>query len=243
MARYSTSSRRPELRIEVIPEEAWAARVVDEWLNRLDTADGLRMVLPTGSTPRPIYDELAARQPDLSSSELFILDEFLGLPPRHPARCDTMIERDLIVRLDRPPAVFAFDPDAADLDAEATRYGELIGAEHIDLTMLGLGLNGHLALNEPGSMAQDGARVVDLHPATMTSMDSDPMPEQGITLGLAEILDSEEVWLLVSGPGKASVLARAIEGPIGPEVPASFLRDHPNAIVFADEPAAADLAG
>ena len=74
-------------------------------------------------------------------------------------------------------------------------------------------------------------------------MNSEPVPDQGITLGLADILASDEVWLLASGPGKARVLAVALEGPIGPEVPASFLRNHPNAVVFADSAAAADLSG
>ena len=211
-------------------------------MSRLDRADGLRMVLPTGGTPRPVYRELAARSADLSNSEVFILDEFLGLPPGHPARCDTIIDRDLIALLDRPPPVNALDPDADDLDAEAARYEAAVAAKPVDLTMLGIGLNGHIALNEPGSTPDDGARVVDLHPETMIAMDSEPVPDQGITLGLADILASEEVWLLVSGTGKAKVLALALEGPIGPDVPASFLRDHPNAVVFADVPAAAYLS-
>ena len=211
-------------------------------MSRLDRADGLRMVLPTGGTPRPVYRELAARSADLSDSEVFILDEFLGLPPGHPARCDTIIDRDLIALLDRPPPVNALDPDADDLDAEAARYEAAVAAKPVDLTMLGIGLNGHIALNEPGSTPDDGARVVDLHPETMIAMDSEPVPDQGITLGLADILASEEVWLLVSGTGKAKVLALALEGPIGPDVPASFLRDHPNAVVFADVPAAAYLS-
>lgn len=201
------------------------------------------MVLPTGGTPRPVYHELAARSLDLSDGEVFILDEFVGLPPSHPARCDTMIEHDLVALLDRPPPVHALDPDAADLDAEARRYEAAVGADTVDLTLLGLGLNGHVALNEPGSTPEDGARVVNLHPATMASMDTDPLPERGITLGLANILASEEVWLLVTGEAKAPILAATVQGPIGPEVPASYLREHPNSVVFADEAAAARLTG
>jgi glucosamine-6-phosphate deaminase len=211
-------------------------------MNRLG-GDGLRIVLPTGGTPRPVYRELAARAPDLGDSEVFILDEFLGLPPGHPARCDTMIQQDLIALLDRPPPVNALDPDVDDLGAEAARYESLVGASTIDLTLLGLGLNGHIALNEPGSSPDDGARVVDLHPTTVASMDAEQRPERGVTLGLANILASDEVWLLVSGAAKAEVLARAMEGPIGSEVPATYLRTHPNAVVFADEPAAAELSG
>ncbi len=212
-------------------------------MSRLDAVGGRRMVLPTGSTPRPVYRELAARLPDLSDSEVFILDEFLGLPPGHPARCDTMIQQDLIALLERPPPVNALDPDVDDLDAEAARYESLVGASTVDLTLLGLGLNGHIALNEPGSSPDDKARVVDLHPTTVASMDAEPRPERGVTLGLANILASDEVWLLVSGAAKAEVLARAVEGPIGPDVPATYLRTHPNAVVFADEAAAAQLSG
>lgn len=201
------------------------------------------MVLPTGGTPRPVYRELAARAPDLGNSEVFILDEFVGLPTGHPARCDTMIQQDLIALLDRPPPVNALDPDADDLDAEAARYESLVGASTVDLTLLGLGLNGHIALNEPGSSPDDGARAVDLHPTTVASMEVEPRPERGVTLGLANILASDEVWLLVNGGSKANVLARAVEGPIGPDVPATYLRTHPNAVVFADEPAAAELSG
>jgi glucosamine-6-phosphate deaminase len=174
---------------------------------------------------------------------VFILDEFVGLPTGHPARCDTMIQQDLIALLDRPPPVNALDPDADDLDAEAARYESLVGASTVDLTLLGLGLNGHIALNEPGSSPDDGARAVDLHPTTVASMEVEPRPERGVTLGLANILASDEVWLLVNGGSKANVLARAVEGPIGPDVPATYLRTHPNAVVFADEPAAAELSG
>jgi glucosamine-6-phosphate deaminase len=214
-------------------------------MSRLDAGGGLRMVLPTGATPRPVYRELAARAPDLGDSEVFILDEFLGLPPGHPARCDTMIQQDLIALLDRPPPVNALDPDADALDAEAARYESLVGASTIDLTLLGLGLNGHIALNEPGSTPDDRSRVVDLHSTTMNAMASaaDPPPTRGVTLGLANILASDEVWLLVNGGSKAEVLARAVEGPIGPDVPATYLRTHPNAVVFADEPAATELSG
>ena len=184
---------------------------------------------------------MAERDPNFGNSEVFVLDEFLGLPAGHAARCDVMMATDFVDLLDEPPIVNAMDPAATDLDAEAARYAHDIGSVVVDLTMLGLGMNGHVALNEPGSTEKDGARVVDLHPSTIASMDADPVPTQGITLGLSDILASKEVWLLVTGAAKAEMLASALEGPIGPEVPASYLREHPNAVVFADEPAAGQL--
>ena len=230
------------MRLEVFSKDDWARRVTDEWIDRLHAHASMRMVLPTGGTPRPLYREFAARSPNLGNAEIYVLDEFVGLPPGHPERCDVMIQRDLVDLLDEPPIFDALDPEAADLDAEVARYAKEVASGIVDLTMLGLGLNGHVALNEPGSTAGDGARVVALHPDTVASMDADPPPREGITLGLADILASEEVWLLVTGPAKAEILARVIEDPIGPEVPATYLRDHPNALVFADEEAAAKVA-
>lgn len=233
-----------DLRIAVLTAGAWPVAVVDAWADRL--AEGpLRMVLPTGRTLRPVYRELAARHPDLSDRDVFLLDEFLGLPPGHPARCDTMIEQDFVSLLDQPPRLHVLDPDATDLAAELIRYEMDVESAPVDLVMLGLGTNGHVALNEPGSTPEDRARVVDLHPTTIAGLatSANPPPTQGATLGLGNILDGAEVWLLVSGSGKAEVLAAAMEGPIGPEVPASYLRTHPNAVVFADEEAASLLGG
>jgi glucosamine-6-phosphate deaminase len=228
------------MRIEVFPPGEWAGRVADLWIDRLRSDPGLRMCLPTGVTPRPLYREMAARKPDLSRTEAFVLDEFIGLPPGDPARCDVMFDRDLVSLLDRPPVVRSLDPAAADLDEEAARYEEAISAGGLDLTLLGLGRNGHVGLNEPGSTASERVRVVGLHPTTMryAAETSAVVPKQGLTLGLGNILESREVWLLVTGSDKAEILVRAVEGPVGPEVPAAYLQTHPNCVLFADEPAA-----
>jgi glucosamine-6-phosphate deaminase len=234
----------PDLRIERLPAGSWPGAVVDAWEAR-HAGGPLRMMLPTGGTPRPVYRELARRGPDLTDSEVFILDEFLGLPAGHPARCDSMIEVDLIGLLERPPVLHTLDPDAVDLAAEIAGYEAAIDAAPVDLVMLGLGANGHVALNEPGSTPEQRARIVDLHPTTIAGLaaSATPAPTQGATLGLGNILDAEEVWLLVTGRAKAAILAEAVEGPVGPGVPASYLRTHPNAVVYADEEAAAALSG
>ncbi len=228
------------MHLEVFAEEEWAGRVADEWGERLQANPRMRMVLPTGATPRPLYREMARRSPDLRSSKVYVLDEFLGLPPGHVARCDVMMQQDFIDLLDEPPILDALDAEAEDLDAEAARFATAVASGAIDLTMLGLGANGHIALNEPGSTPEDGARVVTLHPGTVASMSAvaDPPPRRGVTLGVADILRSEAVWLLVTGSGKAEMLARTVDGPIGREVPATYLQNHPNTTVFADEPAA-----
>jgi glucosamine-6-phosphate deaminase len=231
------------MRLEVLPPAEWAGAVADEWMARLRDRPALRMCLPTGDTPRPLYHELAARGPDLSGTEVFLLDEFLDLAPGNPVRCDVMFQRDFTSLFDRIGAIDRLDPDAADLDAEMERYEAAVAAGGLDLTMLGLGRNGHVALNEPGSLPEERTRVVDLHPTTIRAMvpASDVLPHRGLTLGLGNILESREVWLLVTGAAKAEVLAAALEGPIDPMVPAGYLRNHDRFVVFADEAAAGAL--
>ena len=121
----------------------------------------------------------------------------------------------------------------------------LIDDGGLDLTVLGLGGNGHLGLNEPGSAADGLTRVVSLarptKDAATEKYGSLVQPEYGMTIGMRQILASREIWLLVTGSHKAKILRRVLSDPIGSEVPASFLRSHPNVTVFADESAAQDL--
>lgn len=185
--------------------------------------------------------EIAAPVIELESSEVFLLDEFC-LPLGDPARCDEVLRRDFLSRLNsQPVAVHSFDAQASDLEAECDRIGRLIDNGGIDVTVLGLGGNGHLGLNEPGSAADSLTRVVSLARSTksaaMEKYGSTVEPEYGMTIGLSHILASREIWLLVTGSHKAGILERALNGPIGAEVPASFLRSHPNVAVFADESA------
>lgn len=156
-----------------------------------------------------------------------------------------MLRRDLLDLLDPPPAAFdALDPQAVDLGAECDRFEMAIASGGLDLTLLGLGSNGHLGLNEPGCDPGCPTRKVKLSPETATGMakyGAEGTTTWGVTVGLGRILQSTEVWLLVTGSSKAEVLQRTLQGPIGPEVPSSYLRTAPNVVVWADESAAAGL--
>lgn len=195
----------------------------------------------------PAYRSFADAGGSLRGATVFLLDEF-GLPPGHPARCDGMIRRTLFDHLEGPPnRLFALDPGAADLTAECRRYEAAVEAGGLALTVLGLGRNGHLGLNEPGSNATSRTRRVALAPETMRhaeeyGREEPQQPAWGLTMGIGTILDSEQIWLLVTGAHKAAILAKALNGPIGAEVPASFLRSHPNVVVLADEDAVAELS-
>lgn len=228
------------MEVEVFPTDEWGATVAARLAARA-AQPGLRLCLPTGNTPRPAYAALATHPAALSETEVFLLDEFV-LPPGHPARCDSMLRRDLLDLLDAAPAALhCLEVAAADREAETARYDALVRNGGLDLTLLGLGMNGHLGLNEPGSTADAPTRFVRLSEATMRSAAAyggDATPEWGATLGLATVLASREIWLLVTGTHKAEILQRAVTGPIGPDLPATYLRQHPNAVVLADAAAA-----
>lgn len=231
--------------VEVLTASRWAAAVADRWLDLLGRQPNLRMSLPTGATPRPVYRELADRNADLRGCEVFLLDDFGGLDVDSPARCDAMLRSDLLDLLDAPPvSVHTFDTGASDIGAMCDRYEAEIPGSGVDLTVLGLGGNGHIGLNEPGSGLETRTRMVQLAPATSRAArayGTSDTPTWGVTLGVGTLLESNTIWLLVTGTHKADILAEVVHGSMGPQVPASFLRQHADTIVLADEAAAARL--
>lgn len=230
--------------VEIFPVGDWGVAVGRRLAAAVARTAGYRLCLPTGSTPVPAYEAFAARGGSLATTTLFLLDEF-GLPAGDPARCDAMIRRTLLDALSAPPgALEALDPQAPDLEAECGRYEAALGEGGLDLTLLGLGGNGHLGLNEPGSTFDSRTRRVDLAPQTVAhaaDYGAAQRPRWGLTMGIATILESREIWLLVTGEHKAAILRRVLTGPIGSDVPASFLRTHSNVMVLADDAAGAQM--
>jgi glucosamine-6-phosphate deaminase len=234
--------------LRVLPAAAWASVVAGAFLERLRARPGLRVCLPTGDTPGPLYAELAARDarsPDgaYAQATVVLLDEWLGLPPGDSARCDVRLRRELLDRLAPPPRFVGIDVDASDDSLAALAHDR--AARGLDLALLGLGMNGHVGFNEPGSRPDDATRVVRLarstREAAMARYGAVQAPTGGITVGLARLLEAEDAWLLVTGAHKASILRRALRSPEGPDCPASYLRRHPRLTVFADEAAAGEL--
>jgi glucosamine-6-phosphate deaminase len=239
-------------RLDILPAAAWADRIAGDLAERVAAQRDLRVCLPTGSTPAPVYlrlpDELVARRADASRVTVVLLDEYLGLPSGHPARCDAMLRRQLLDRLTPSPAFIPFEVDdaAGDPETACRLMDAAIGAAGgLDLAILGLGANGHVGMNEPGTRADAPTRPVDLAPSTIEAArgyGADPPPTRGVTLGLGPLMAAREVWLLVRGEAKAAILVRALESPRTPDCPASLLRDHPRLRVVTDESAAAALS-
>jgi len=225
--------------------DAWADRVAALLMARLAERPALRLCLPTGLTPMPVYDRLSAAvargEASFAHAEVFLLDEFGGVPPEDPGRCDQMLVRAFVSRVDLGSGRFHRFALDGDVDAECRRYETLIGAG-CDLALLGIGTNGHVGMNEPGSSADTLTRRVDLAPSTIEASAryfgrSTGLPTWGVTLGLGTLRRSREVWVLASGEGKASIVAETLRRPASPDIPATLLRDHAAALLIADDAA------
>ena len=228
-------------------EQAWIDAVVSLWRDRLRTNPRLRMCLPSGHTPLKIFGAMAksvaAGHASFRHAEIFSLDEYGGLPADDSGRCANMLAHYLLNGIDLPRERFhAIDTTANDLDAVICAYDKAIGPG-FDLTFLGLGMNGHLGLNEPGSAADSTTRRVKLHESTVQGtakyLTHSNFPTWGIGVGMKQLLGSKEIWLLVNGRAKAEIVLRTLRGPIDSDVPASLLRNHPNTWLILDREAGA----
>jgi glucosamine-6-phosphate deaminase len=208
--------------------------------------------LPTGSTPRPLYAELVRRHraEGLSFARVttFNLDEFVGVAPDHAASFHRYMEETFFRHVDLPRAR-AHVPDgmATDLTASCAAYEAAVAAAGgLDLVVLGLGEDGHIAFNEPTSSLASRTRIKTLSAASRAAhqgaFGAEPVPSHVVTMGVATILDARRCVLLAHGPRKARAVAAMVEGPVSSMVPASALQLHANTTVLCDEAAAAQLA-
>lgn len=215
-----------------------------------------RLVLgvATGRTMEPVYARLAAlhREAGLSLREVraFNLDEYMGAARDDPWSFHCFTLRHLVEPTDLPAAsLYVPDGTAQDVFAEARRYEEaIVAAGGIDLQLLGLGRNGHIGFNEPGSSLGSATRVKALSEETLEANREDlpstgaERPRAAITVGLGTILRSRACLLLAVGAAKSAAVAATVEGAVSARIPASVLQHHPNATVVLDRAAAADLA-
>ena len=230
--------------LDVVPAAGWADHVAGLLVDRLAARPDLVVCLPTGSTPLPVYERLpgalAARGVSAGRATIVLLDEFLGLPAGHRARCDVVLGRSVVDRV-QPARFIAFDVDALEPAAACAAFeAEVAAVGGLDLVVLGLGRNGHIGMNEPGSAPDAPTRVIELAPSTREAAIGygvDPPPTHGVTLGMAGILAASEIWLLATGTAKAGILTLTLDGPVSPNVPASVLRGHPGLRVIADDAA------
>jgi len=209
--------------------------------------------LATGSSPLAIYDELARRCAtgvvSFRHGRGFTLDEYVGLAADHPQRYRNVIDEVFVSKVDFAPGVVG-GPDglAADIPAACAEYENAIrDAGGVDLQILGIGTDGHIAFNEPGSSLGSRTRIKTL--TRQTRMDNarffdgevDSVPTHCLTQGLATIMEARHLILVATGRGKAEAVHQLVEGPVSALWPATILQLHPHVTVLLDEAAARRL--
>ncbi|MDR7238864.1 glucosamine-6-phosphate deaminase [Neobacillus drentensis] len=222
-----------------------AAKIIIE---KVTHADKINLGLATGSTPIGLYcflvDDHLRNHTSYHHVKTFNLDEYVGLHPVDRNSYHYYMREHLFHHLDLlPENIYLPNGISLDLDAECEQYESLIVNQGgIELQLLGLGRNGHIGFNEPGTSFQSKTHVVALDNSTRKAnsrfFDSiEQVPQHAITMGMETIFSSKEILLLVSGEGKAGALQRLLEGEILEEFPASILKKHPNITVIADNAA------
>ncbi|MFI6866266.1 glucosamine-6-phosphate deaminase [Nocardia sp. NPDC050406] len=226
-----------------------AGRIMADHVRRGARAIGLA----TGSSPLGAYRELIRqyREEDLSFQgvQAFLLDEYIGLPEGHPQSYARFIRDEFTSHVDFTDTdVHSPDGRADDIPAAAADYERKIaGTGRISVQILGIGANGHLGFNEPGSSLRSRTRVKTLTPKTREDNarffdgDLSQVPTHVLTQGLGTIGDADHLVMIATGEGKADAVAAAVEGPVSAFCPASILQMHPHVTVIVDPAAAANL--
>ncbi len=238
------------MRVEVLADpRAVAVRAAEEIARVLRRRGPRRLVLASGKTVVPVYDELArlsrcGRAP-FRRAETFNLDE-LPLPPGDPNSFRVFMELHLFSKVGLPSGrVHFLRGDAPDAAKECRRYErELLRGGAPDIALAGIGINGHVAYLEPGRSLAPRSSLVRLSAATRRVLAADgirPVPRAALTMGIETILSAREVLLVATGRKKAAAVAAALHGPVTARCPASFLSLHPALTVILDRAAARRL--
>jgi glucosamine-6-phosphate deaminase len=205
-----------------------------------------RIIVATGTSQFDVLAALiAAEGIDWSKVVGFHLDEYLGLPMTHPASFRRYLKDRLVDRV--PFRAFHYIDGEAEPEGECRRVGNLVAAGPIDVALIGIGENGHLAFNDPPAdfETERPYLVVDLDEACRRQQlgegwfpTLDHVPRQAISMSIRQIMKSEAIVCSVPDRRKAEAVRSAVEGPVAPQTPASLLRRHPRATVYLDPPSA-----
>lgn len=207
------------------------------------------LLLPAGKTAIPIYQGLVllhrAGRVSFRRATTFHLDE-LRVPPEDPRSFRSFVERHFFSRVDLSPSRTRFlRGDAPDPKRECARYERQLAREGPpDVALVGIGVNGHVAYLEPARSLPPRTSLVRLSASTRRGLAADgvePVPREALTVGIETILSSKAILLVATGRRKAAAVAAALEGPVTPRCPASFLSIHPRLEVLLDRAAASGL--
>jgi glucosamine-6-phosphate deaminase len=245
------------IHVVVCPDAAGVARKAAGLFAELIRAKPNAVIgLATGSTPEQTYAELARlhREEGLSLAKVasFNLDEYWGLDGDHDQSYRYFMNENLFKRVDiRPWNTFVLNGKAQNPYLECQAYEtKIVSMGGVDLWLLGIGGNGHIAFNEPGSPVDSRTRLVSLTQSTIEAnsdgrffKDPAEVPRCALSAGIGTIREARKVVLLATGAKKAPAVAAAVDGPFTPDCPASLLQDHPDCTFIVDRDAASKLKG
>ena len=228
-----------------------AAKLVAD---RLRKKPNLVLGLATGSTPLGLYKELIRLHRDegldFSKVTTFNLDEYVGLPPSHDQSYHYFMHENLFKHINLDPRhIHVPQGMAKDIDVFCAWYEQrIVESGGIDLQVLGIGANGHIAFNEPGSSLGSRTRIKTLTGTTRVDnarffKTKEEVPRFAITMGVGTIMDAKELLLLANKASKSDAVKAAVEGPLTATCPASIIQMHKSAYVFLDKEAASQLKG
>lgn len=244
----SIQARVVSQRVEA--ERAAAQEIAELVRSRRASGRSTCLGLATGSSQIGVYRELARLYReglDLSGIVTFNLDEYAGVRPAHPASCRAFMTAHFLRHVNVRPENVYFPGEEGEGTSPAAFEARIRDAGGIDLQLLGIGRNGHIAFNEPGSAPDSRTRRVTL--AEATRLDAAPsfanegrVPTHAVTMGIATILEAARIRLLAFGASKAAAVHCALHAAPGSETPASYLHLHSDVVFWLDPEAAADLA-
>ncbi|MED3622979.1 glucosamine-6-phosphate deaminase [Bacillus thermocopriae] len=238
--------------IEVKDYNEMSQKAAEYIIEKVRNYPRINLGLATGGTPVGTYKILIEDHQKNGTSyqevTTFNLDEYIGLSGNNPNSYRYFMNEKLFNHLDiNKNNTFIPSGVAKDIQAECLRYEQLI-TQHggVDLQLLGIGQNGHIGFNEPGTSFQSNTHVVDLAPSTIKANarffdNEEEVPTKAITMGIATIMKSKEILLLVSGESKNDAMHKLWNGEVTESFPASILKNHPYVTIIADQAAVAGL--
>ena len=234
------------MKISVFKEEGEAngaaADLLAGWL-----VNSSNVMPAAGNTPLELYRRIGEKRLKVEHLNIFILDEYVGVPKTEGRNCANLLRRSVQQAWGIPEGqFFAISSEPEEALASAREHERRIeAAGGLDALILGLGQNGHLGFNEPGSVEDSGARVLELQQISVEAnrkwFEGRYAPDKGATVGLKTILAARRILIMAYGPHKADAVRAMVKGPRGAQCPASFLQEHPEVHAFLDESAAAKL--
>jgi glucosamine-6-phosphate deaminase len=224
-----------------VENQVEGAKVALEILKEKLAQGAKTLGLATGSSPIEFYKQIIASDLDLSELTSVNLDEYVGLSEDNPQSYRYFMNEQLV---NKKPFKESFLPNgvAEDVEAEVKRYNQVLADHPVDLQILGIGTNGHIGFNEPGTSFDSTVHIVDLEQSTIQAnarfFDKiEDVPTQAISMGIRNILDAKSIILFAYGASKAQAIAGTVRGEVTETVPASALQGHEDVVIIADKEA------